>query len=142
MKVEIKTTKTYDVKYIAFIIPIYYGDLNWSEKDNEFCNKYYSDADLLSIKIDIENGIVTDWAYQELNDVFSIYSKVRDEGTYKLYDDQHNEIVSYQGYVPDILSCVDEGYGDYLSMNISPDGRIDKWNSSKLNLFIESINEE
>ena len=142
MKVEIKTTKTYDVKYIAFIIPIYYGDLNWSEKDNEFCNKYYSDADLLSIKIDIENGIVTDWAYQELNDVFSIYSKVRDEGTYKLYDDQHNEIVSYLGYVPDILSCDDEGYGDYLSMNISPDGRIDKWNSSKLNLFIESINEE
>lgn len=142
MKVEIKTTKTYDVKYIAFIIPIYYGDLNWSEKDNKFCNKYYNDADLLSIKIDIENGIVTDWAYQELNDVFSIYAKVRDEGTYKLYDDQHNEIVSYQGYVPDILSCIDEGYGDYLSMNISPDGRIDKWNSSKLNLFIESINEE
>ena len=142
MKVEIKTIKTYDVKYIAFTIPIYYGDLNWSEKDNEFCNKYYSDADLLSIKIDIENGIVTDWTHQELNDIFSIYSKVRDEGTYKLYDDQHNEIVSYQGYVPDILSCVDEGYGDYLSMNISPDGRIDKWNSSKLNLFIESINEE
>lgn len=142
MKVEIKTIKTYDVKYIAFNIPIYYGDLNWSEKDNEFCNKYYSDANGLSIKIDIETGIVTDWAYQELNDVFSIYAKVRDEGTYKLYDDQHNEIVSYQGYVPDILSCVDEGYGDYLSMNISPDGRIDKWNSSKLNLFIESINEE
>lgn len=142
MKAEIKTTKTYDVKYIAFNIPIYYGDLNWSEKDNEFCNKYYSNADILSIKIDIENGIVTDWAYQELNNVFSIYAKVRDEGTYRLYDNQHNEIVSYQGYVPDILSCVDEGYGDYLSMDISPDGRIDKWNSSKLNLFIESINEE
>ena len=25
MKVEIKTTKTYDVKYIAFNIPIYYS---------------------------------------------------------------------------------------------------------------------
>lgn len=142
MKVEIKTTKTYNVKYITFNIPIYYGDLNWSEKDNEFCDKYYSNADLLSIRIDIENGLVIGWADQELNDVFSIYTKVRDEGTYRLYDDQGNEIVSYQGYVPDILSCVDKGYGDYLSMDISPDGRIDKWNSSKLNLFIESINKK
>lgn len=142
MKVEIKTTKTYDVKYIAFSIPIYNGDLDWSEKDNEFSNKYYNDADLLSLRIDIENGVVIGWADQELNDVFSIYAKVRDEGTYKLYDDQCNEIVSYQGYVPDILSCVDKGYGDYLSMDISPDGRINNWNSSKLNLFIETINEE
>ena len=142
MKVEIKTTKTYNVKYIVFNIPIYNGDLNWSEKDNEFCIKYYSNADLLSIRIDIEKGIAVNWADQELNDVFSIYAKVRDEGTYRLYDYQCNEIVSYQGYVPDILSCVDEGYGDYLSMNISPDGRIDNWDSSKLNLFIETINEE
>ena len=76
------------------------------------------------------------------NDVFSIYAKVRDEGTYKLYDEQYNEIVSYQGYVPDILSCIDKGYGDYLSMNILPDGHIDNWNSNKLNLFIETINGE
>lgn len=143
MKVEIKTTKVYDVKYIRFNIPVDAEmDFEWANEDNEFCEKYYKNIDSLSLKIDIETGVVCGWIDQHFNEDFTIYAKVVDEGEYALYDSNDNLIASYEGYVPDILSCIDDGYGDYLSMTISPLGYIDLWCPNKLNQFIDTINGE
>lgn len=140
MKVKIKTTKVYDVKYISFQIPIIDdGDFEWSVEDNAFVEKYYKNLDKLSLKIDIETGHIIGWELQDFKCNFIIYSKVVDEGVYTLYDSNGNTIDSYEGYVPEILSCVDKGYGDYLSMVISPDGHIDNWCSAKLHDFIDRL---
>ena len=141
MRVEIKTTKIYDVKYIGFDIPIRNGDLEYDPKDDKI-GKAYDEKNQLALKIELESGKVYHWEDCSLNCDFVIYSKAVDEGVYTLYDDNFNVISTYEGYVPSILSCIDDGYGDYLSMVISPDGIIENWNKNKINSFINTINGE
>ena len=141
MEVEIKTTQTLNVKYIEFDIPIYKGDITFNEDDSEI-GRNIEENERLNLKIDIDEGKVLHWEDSNIKHNFSIYAKPIDEGTYKLYDENFKEIVEYNGYVPSILSCIDEGYGDYLSMIIYPDGTIENWDPYKLNKFIDTINEE
>lgn len=142
MNVEIKTTKVYDVKYIGFDIPVRDGDIEYNGTDENLFNGIKLNNNHLALKIDVETGKVCDWEYQGLTSDFVIYSKVVDEGVYTIYDDKFKVITEIEDYVPDILSCIDDGYGDYLSMVISPDGQVDMWCPNKLHKFIDTINDE
>ena len=37
------------------------------------------------------------------------------------------EIISIDGYVPKMMSPKEEGYGDYVIMDVDCDGKIDNW---------------
>ena len=51
---------------------------------------------------------------------------------YSLYDENGNEIVRYNGYVP---NCIGEGgYGDYLEFEIDENGYIVDWFFAKSDL--------
>lgn len=141
MEIEIVKKIKANVKYIHFDIPLYEGDIEYHEDDSEL-GLFIEESKRLTLTIDIETGNCCLWGGSCLRHDFKVYSKVRDEGTYRLLDENHQEIIKYQGYVPDILSCIDNGWGDYLSMIIHPNGDIDNWDPDNIYDFVKTINEE
>lgn len=66
--------------------------------------------------------------------------KIVDEGTYALYDGGRNLINVCGGYVPNILSIEEEGYGDYFEFVIN-NGVINNWKANA-NLIEELMSQD
>lgn len=129
MEIEVTRKEKLNVKYIRFDIPIRPGDLNYHEDDKSVCHAVENDGHL-TLTIDIETGVV--YGRSLIKHDVRIYSKVCDEGYYMLLDEYNCAVYQFRSYVPDILSCIDNGFGDYLSMVIRPDGSIDNWDSDNI----------
>lgn len=56
-----------------------------------------------------------------------ILYKVCDDGEYEWLDTDRNVVHAISGYVPRIMSPGDEPDGDYVCMNVGPDGVIENW---------------
>lgn len=80
--------------------------------------------------INIDTGIIENW---EKGKSANIHYKVVDCCSFWILDDK-GEIIFKQenNYVPEILCPKDSGYGDYIIMDISEDGVIQKWNKHKI----------
>lgn len=72
--------------------------------------------------------------------------KVCDDGEYVFLDENMNEIINItneydQYYVPDFLSIEDEGYGDYVHINIDGEGKIEHFDKvrDKINSYFNSL---
>jgi hypothetical protein len=89
MKIELTIKKLVDIKYISFDIPIYIGDVEYSDNDSTFGN-FIEDNERLFINVDLETGIIPLWNVNGLTNTFRIYSKVQDGGKYTLYDENFN----------------------------------------------------
>ena len=75
--------------------------------------------------IDLENGVIVNWPKGVKVHVFY---KVCDDFECTAYDEYDNEVLHYEGYVPNFMSIEEEGYGDYIDMIIDENGCIQKWN--------------
>ena len=149
MKLKIMAPVTFDVKYMDVILPerankvfyhcddetIIWGDVTYNDIF-EFYNKYPNMFMLdkgcpkLFLHINIETGKVSNWPENHKMDFYDV--KIVDEGEYSLYDENGNEIVRYNGYVP---NCIGEGgYGDYLEFEIDENGYIVDWFFAKSDL--------
>lgn len=53
--------------------------------------------------------------------------KVCDEGIYTIYDSDKRLIKRKRGYVPEIFGQDNANFGDYVSMSIDCEGRIQNW---------------
>lgn len=83
-------------------------------------------GDYWSPTIMLETGRILDWPE---GTTAGLHYKVCDDGRYSLLS-PHGEIVaSIDGYVPKIMCPLKSGYGDYVIMNIGPDGVIDGWHA-------------
>lgn len=135
MKMKIKMTKEVEIKYIGFYIPIYEEDIEFILEDKELLEKNLSTSlsfddctrpvNICGI-VDIDTGKFINW--EDIKNKVDIYSKVVDEGLYKVYKHNMEIIAEYDGYVPKFFECNENGYGDYFNMTISPDGYINNWN--------------
>lgn len=74
--------------------------------------------------IDIDSGIITNW---EKGKTAEIHYKVCDDGIYVVFDENEKEIARKEGYVPDTMSPKEQGYGDYIIMNVDENGLIENW---------------
>ena len=74
--------------------------------------------------IDLENGVIINWPKGVKVHVFY---KVCDAFECTIYDKNDNEVLHYEGYVPDFMAIEDEGYGDYIDMIIDENGYINDW---------------
>ena len=74
--------------------------------------------------IDLENGVIVNWPKGVKVHVFY---KVCDDFECTVYDEYDNEVLHYEGYVPDFMSIEEEGYGDYIDMIIVEIGCIEDW---------------
>lgn len=85
----------------------------------------YSDHWSWCPKIDIETGKITNWA---IGTTANIHYKVCDEFACLVMDTKCEIIKEYEGYVPSFMCPKEEGYGDYIIMDINEDGFIEDWN--------------
>ena len=78
-------------------------------------------------EIDVETGKILNW---EKGVTAKIHYKVCDEFACVVYDVNNEEVCDYYEYVPRFMCPQEEGYGDYIIMNINEDGFIEglsKW---------------
>lgn len=82
-------------------------------------------GDLWCPEINVVTGVISNW---DQGKTANIHYKVSDECGYELLDCNGNIISSCEdGYVPDTLCPADNGYGDYIIMNIDENGKIEGW---------------
>ena len=96
------------------------------EYDNYGRKKFYWQP-----TIDIENGRILSWPEGVKAHVFY---KVCDEFECTIYDISGNEVLYYEGYVPDFMAIEDEGYGDYIDMIVDENGYIKDWYITPFNI--------
>ena len=87
---------------------------------------YDEKTKLLEFWIDLRERKLKDW--DESNGYLHVWAKVRDEGTYTLYDNDMKPLWQIQGYVPSaLIPPYDMGFGDYLELTIEADGTLPEW---------------
>jgi len=85
----------------------------------------FRDGDYWCPVIDIDSGVIKDWpegmtAY--------IHYKVCDDGNYWLKNEDGACILAIEDdYVPKMLCPKENGYGDYIIMDVDGDGKISGW---------------
>lgn len=75
--------------------------------------------------ININTGKILNWdkPYKAY-----VYGKVCDEFKCKVRGINGEVLIDYEGYVPDCMAIISEGYGDYIDMIVDSDGIIQDWN--------------
>lgn len=81
-------------------------------------------ADRWEPVIEIDAGRIRHWPQ---GTTAHIHYKVCDDGLYILKDKEGNALAQREGYVPDIMSPEENGYGDYIIMQIDENGIIQDW---------------
>ena len=84
--------------------------------------------------IDIETGRIVNWSQ---GTTANVHYKVCDDFYCDILDGNKNVITSYDGYVPKIMCPADEGYGDYIIMNIDENGFIQGWEKELISRIIK-----
>lgn len=125
MKAKFTVTKEFDIEYLfveAGVIRWDDGIMNGIEdKDG---NIPCRDGDCWKPLININTGKIVNWTQGVRA---TIHYKVCDNGTYKLLDVNMELIKKIRDYVPKMLSPKAEGWGDYIIMDIEPNGQINDW---------------
>lgn len=151
MKITITKPISVNARFVKFNIPVrteafgFWEDDVETIKNNLNCREadFTNDMSQFSIVgiVDIDTGELTNWT--PTTHEVEIFEKVVDEGIYSMFDENLEEIVSYDGYVPSIFECNENGYGDYFNMTILPDGKIKNWKYDlvgKLDDFLNNCN--
>lgn len=128
MKVQAQITRDYDVAAIKVSAAVRYwedGKVGESE-DTDGTLMPLRNGDLWEPIIDLDTGRIRDWPEGVEADV---HYKVCDAGVYTLLDAEGRAVATRDGYVPDLLSPGDNGYGDYIIMEIGADGVIADWDA-------------
>lgn len=84
--------------------------------------------------IDIEAGQIVNW---EQGITAHLHYKVCDDFQCEILDADKNVITSYEGYVPKVMCPADEGFGDYIIMDIDENGFIQGWRKDLISRIIE-----
>lgn len=127
MKAKIKVKQEVDIKNLLVKAGVrYYEDatVNGVEDTN---------GELIPCKvgelwcpvIDVGSGVIINWKQGVKAEV---HYKVCDDGSYYFEDANGNILLSIeQNYVPKIMCPKEEGYGDYIIMDIDENGKIADW---------------
>lgn len=129
MKVSIKIEKEVDLKLMHVCANVRYwedGEVNGEEDTDGVipCR----DGNTWNPTIDIETGVITNWTK---GDTASIHYKVVDCCSWNFEDALGDMYLTVENeYVPRCLSPKENGYGDYIIMDIDENGKIQNWKFS------------
>lgn len=136
MKVKIKTEKEVEIKTLS----VDCGPRYWEDgtvdgvEDTDGKLIPCGDGERWTPEIDIETGQITNWKQGVKAD---IHYKVCDDGIYVVKDVDGNEVFKQDGYVPSCMAPKENGYGDYIIMEIDENGFIDGWKFNPKNFTEE-----
>lgn len=132
MKVKVKIEKEMNAKYLWLSAGVRYwedGTVNEIEDINGNltpCRK----GDNWCPHIDIDTGTIFNWSKGVEAE---IHFKVCDQCSFTITDEENETVfIQKDNYVPKILCPKDRGFGDYIIMDITSDGVINKWNKNDL----------
>lgn len=113
---------TVDVKTLSVKAHVRYWEdgvfYNMQDNSNEPCRI----GDLWCPEIDLETGMIANWT---IGVEASIHFKVCDQCSVWLKDTQGNVVAEIiDDYVPKMLCPKENGFGDYIIMDIKADGKI------------------
>ena len=132
MKVKVRIEKEIELKtMVVKAEPRYWGDSVIDGKEDTERGLYVpcKNGNIWNPHIDIDSGIITNW---DKGVSANIHYKVCDECGYELLDNDGNVIISFEdGYVPKTLCPKENGYGDYIIMDIDENGKIENWKFRK-----------
>lgn len=128
MKTIIKVKKEIEIKTLLLNAQVRYwkdsiinGENDTPNGDNIPCKE----NDSWCPEIDIDSGKILNW---EIGKEADLHYKVCDCCSWDILDENDNIVFSKQGqYVPDTLCPKEKGYGDYIIMEIDPQGYIKDW---------------
>jgi hypothetical protein len=130
MKTKFKTEKEYNVKTLLVSAKVRYWEdscINGITDTKDGSLVPCKNGKNWDLTIDVETGIITNWVK---GITANIHYKVCDDGKYTLLDEYNNELVSYESYVPNCLCPKEDGYGDYIIMDINENGKINNFEMS------------
>lgn len=171
MKINRRTTITQNVKYLSAKIGVrYWVDCKYSKDNGEtWIDPDDNDEDEKSVVDDLKEiivpenqrwGLVNYWKLEINLDTGKVvdwprglcihtYFKVCDDGEYVFLDGEGKEVVNItkeydQYYVPDFLALEDEGYGDYVYLNIDGNGNIEHadWMRDRIANYFNDMNKD
>ena len=87
--------------------------------------------------INLDNGQIVNW---QKGITASIHYKSVDENYIDIIDRNTDTIKEYEGYVPQFLCPKEEGWGDYVIMDIDEDGFIKDFNNNLDDIFEDDEN--
>lgn len=127
MKARIKIEKETEIKTLHVAAGVRYWEdatvngIEDTEGNLIPCRK----GELWMPVIDIDSGKILNW---KKGNTASIHYKVCDAGSYFLKDENGETVLSIENnYVPKILCPEENGYGDYIIMEVGADGQIKNW---------------
>lgn len=125
MIVKVKIEKEIELKtMVVKAEPRYWEDAVIDGKDDTESGLYVpcKNGNIWNPHIDIDTGIITNW---DKGVKANIHYKVADCCGYELLDSNDNVVISFEdGYVPKTLYPKENGYGDYIIMDIDENGKI------------------
>jgi hypothetical protein len=126
MKTKIKVEQEVDVKVLSVSAGVRYwedGEVN-GESDTESGTMPCKKGEMWCPEIDIETGRILNWTEGV---TARVHYKVCDAGVYILSDANGNTVSELEGYVPECMCPAENGYGDYIIMEIDAKGMIKDW---------------
>jgi len=137
MKTTIKVEKEVEIKILEVKAGVrYWEDAEVSGVDGDKgylipCRK----DDYWYPVIDFDNGIILNWTKGL---TAKVHYKVVDNGSYYLKDENGEVVLKIEdNYVPSCLCPKEEGYGDYIIMDIDENGVIADWEPT-ISSFIDN----
>lgn len=128
MKVKVKIEKQVELKTMIVKAEPRYWEDSIIDGENDTERGLYvpcKNGNIWNPFIDIDTGIIVNW---DKGVKASIHYKVCDACGYELLDANGDIITSFEdGYVPRTLSPKQNGYGDYIKMDIDENGKIANW---------------
>lgn len=126
MKVKLKIEKNYDAKWLHVRAGVrYWEDATVNGVEDEKGDLIpCRDGDDWKPRINVETGEIVNWRQGTKAE---IHYKVCDDGDYRLLDAEQNQITFVDGYVISSLCPKENGYGDYIIMNVDENGMIENW---------------
>lgn len=107
------------VRYLRASMGVRYWEDATLNGQTRFEEDYFPlrEEDVWNITIDLHTGHILNWP---LGTDASVHFKVCDDGVYTLLDENMNEVVEKEGYVPGMIG----EYGDYVVLDIDQNGYI------------------
>ncbi len=117
MHVTVKRPVTIEVTYVEMLLPTDCDDLEENPALNDLL---VDDTENMFLSVEIDTGKILGCVAD-----CDIMLKVRDSGTYRLFDSKNNMVAEIvEDYVPNGLIPGD--YGDYVDLCIR-NGRVENW---------------
>jgi hypothetical protein len=124
-------------KYLKVVIPVDWwiedvriNDFTFDEDETEKFKQTFPtlfDDDNFVLNINLETGHIENWPDSTTGGDFRTV-KLIDIASYYIIDENGDLVEDYErAYVPEVLSIVEKGYGDYLEFNVTPAGDIEAW---------------